>query len=568
MKKAAALIGIMIFFVVLFTYPAVFHLSDRIIGDGGDNYQFLSFQYLANKQFVNGQFPFTWMNYWRYPAGFDLSIGYDSTLLLLIGIVFYTLVNNPVVVYNLSVLCLLFLNGLFSYLFFEKISTDSKLGLLGALMYGFSFYTLARTGGHPNLLLSAFFPFFLYSLFTLYERDGDLKSFIAFSFSLTLVFLSSLQYLLIFSGSLIFLLPIIYLTSKEITKAYLLFFWKKKVQTIISLASAAGVFFLFNWGRIAAVFGHSLLLPTPEIVSVPVINYFIPNTYLQTWSALIINNTKTWIEYCVFLGFPEIVLLITFFLYPGINRKLKLFLGGTILIFFLLALGNQNSGSWLYPYTSLFAILPFRGIIEPARFYIIFYLFITTAIILLLKRFRGLGRYSVPIVFLLLMLERLPLQFYLSGTKYDRNFIQAVTSVDSRAILDLPVYTDWWNGNLYDLYSVYYRKPIVNGYLHWSGNTASTQFLTKKLKRFECTLNSDSVLADLTAYEMQNEADQDNRMILELKSYGILTIVIHKDLSRNLSECREVNKRLEILTNSSSLRKVYEDDNKLVFQLI
>src|SRR3990167_7871149 len=140
MRKFLIISIIFLFFTFLFTFPSLFNLSDKIIGDGGDSYQFLGFQYIAKLQVSQGKFPFGWTNYWRYPVGFDFSIGYDSTLFVLVGFVFYQFFGNPVVVYNLSVLMILFLNCILSYLFFAKITKREDLGLLGSIVYGFSFY--------------------------------------------------------------------------------------------------------------------------------------------------------------------------------------------------------------------------------------------------------------------------------------------------------------------------------------------------------------------------------------------------------------------------------------------
>ena len=38
------------------TYPSIFHLSDKLIGDGGDNYQNLAFQYIASQNIKNFQY--------------------------------------------------------------------------------------------------------------------------------------------------------------------------------------------------------------------------------------------------------------------------------------------------------------------------------------------------------------------------------------------------------------------------------------------------------------------------------------------------------------------------------
>src|SRR3989344_6966058 len=192
-----------LYFVItcIVTFPAIFHVSDKIIGYGGDNYQFLGFQYVANHQVEQGQFPFGWTNYWRYPVGFDFSAAYDSTLLMLTGVALYSFISDPVVVYNFSTLLLLAVNGVLSFYLFRELTTNEWLGFLGGLLYGFSFYVIARAAGHTNLIVTGVFPFFVYSLIGLYKENGSWKHFFLFGISIVLTFLASLQYFLLLIGS-------------------------------------------------------------------------------------------------------------------------------------------------------------------------------------------------------------------------------------------------------------------------------------------------------------------------------------------------------------------------------
>lgn len=349
MKKIAFLSLIFLFFTPLFTYPAVFHLSDKIIGDGGDSHQFLGFQYIAKMQFEQGVFPFGWTNYWRYPVGFNFSIGYDSTLFLLTGIIFYKIFENPVVVYNLSILTLLFLNGILSYPLFKKISGNESLGILGSLIYGFSFYSIARMGRHPNLVLTGCFPFFVYSLIILRERRGDKKSFAIFTFSVILVFLVSAQYLLILIGAIILSLPIFIIFYKDIALSYLSLFWERRKNIIYSLLTIIIVFLFFNIGRVNTLVSRTLILPPSSLMPImppPLLNFFLP--------------------------------------------------------------------------------------------------ILTTAVLFALKKLNRFARQLIlPLVVILVILERFPSNFYLSNTLANESFIKIVKNLDSNAVLDLPTINQW-----------------------------------------------------------------------------------------------------------------------------
>lgn len=157
--------------------PALSVLRTRIIGDGGDNYQFLGFQYIAHRLVSSGHLGFGHTSYWRYPAGFDLQRGADSMLFIAIGLVFYGITAEPVLVYNLSVLTLVLLNLLVSYLAF-RTWFNRTISFIGGVMYGLSFYSLAKVGGHVNLISTAGFALFFAAIYRIYRDDGQLRDFI------------------------------------------------------------------------------------------------------------------------------------------------------------------------------------------------------------------------------------------------------------------------------------------------------------------------------------------------------------------------------------------------------
>ncbi len=572
MKKILLTLIAIALSVVIFTYPSVFHLTDKIIGDGGDNYQFLSFQYLANQQFINGQFPFGWTNYWRYPAGFDLSTSYDSTLLLLSGIGMYQFIQSPVLVYNVSIFLFLGMNIGFSYLFFRKITGNSLIGFIGGILYGVSFYNLARAGGHPNLLMTGWVPLVAYSFLYCKEKQASTRSIALLFTSFTMVYLTSLQYFLLMLGAALFIVPISFILMKEKVSEMVQLLLMKRKEVLIAGVVFLAIFYFFNSVKIHSYFSGSLILPTPEIVSVPLTNYFLPNIYIKTPVSLFANNTKEWIEFAVFLGFIEIIAVIGMLVSKKIDRGLKVIISILTSLFLILGLGGGKEIGFFLPYDVLFHVLPFRGIIEPGRFYIISYFFIVTAIVFFLKTLlsRKNGKTFIVIFFLLACVERLPVNFYLSETLSDQDFIPTVQGATSQAVLDLPVFTDWWNGNRYDLYSIYYKKAIVNGYIHWSGNTKETQVFLNKLDRFICSNDKSFTPHEFTQEVVSQERRKNEDLIERLRAYEIRTIVIHKDLSQQENGCLEVNDRIKIFTSQfeGQLQKTFEDADKIVYQVL
>lgn len=555
--------------VLVVTYPAGLHLADKVIGDGGDNVQFLSFQYLADRQFTSGQFPFGWTNFWRYPVGFDFAISYDSVLLLLLGIGLYRIFADPVVVYNLSCLALLTANCFLSYLFFKKITRNRLLGFLGGFVYGCSFYALARMGGHPNLILTGVFPFFAYAFLILRQHHADARSSALFAAALILVFLASLQYFMILTGWLLFTIPLCFLFYREKTVAAARLLWVRRRHMLFVLFAFSAVFLFFYSKHVGALLTHSLIFPEREIVSVPPINYVIPNKYVRTVSSVTINGTQEWIEYAIFAGFVEIVLFAGFLLLGGTTIRLGYFLLANTVVFLVLSLGESKT-THLLPYEHLFPSMPFRGIVEAGRFSSIMMLYATAASLYFLRMLQNKGaKVAIFIIFVLVLVERLPKNFYLSDTVRNEAFIAAVKKTQTTAVLDLPLFREWWHGNSYDFYSLYYGKPIVNGYIHWLGHTPDTQYMLRKFHKFECSLDPEFVPTAFDTERIIRERDENRALVKELVSYGITTVVVHKDFSLKEHGCIDAvtQMRILIVTPGYSFTNVYEDSKKVIFTI-
>jgi hypothetical protein len=114
-----------IILTIIFTYPSAFNLNTRLIGDGGDNYEYLTYQFLAADNLKKGFAPLAHTDKIFYPVGTKLSVT-DGMFSSLTGGLFNFLFS-PSVSYNLTVLLVFVLNGVFSFIFFYK-ATGSDLG--------------------------------------------------------------------------------------------------------------------------------------------------------------------------------------------------------------------------------------------------------------------------------------------------------------------------------------------------------------------------------------------------------------------------------------------------------
>lgn len=562
--KKLLVVSIFVLLTIIFTYPAIFHLKDKVIGSGFDNYQMLGWQYIAKTQIDKGVNVLGWTDYWRYPVGIDFGRSFDSVLLIGFGLLLYTFSSNPVLVFNLSLLLIVLFSCILSFLYFEKITKKYWLGILGSVIYSFSFFVLVRIGGHGNFLMVGAFPFFAYSLLRLLEEKNKI-GIVRLALSATLIFVASIQYFLILLGSLILLLPICLIIYRD--KVWLLFkiLFKEKIVTILSLLLVAGSFFhLFTGDLKALVAGNLYTLPisSANVFSANVTDYLLPNDDLPLLIKIpkerpvgIGSNDRT-----VYLGYVEIILAILFFVKKS-DKKAKLFILFGVLTLFIASLGCKGH---LYPYCYIYPFFPFKGIAESARFYIIIYLLLTSGILIFINSFgKKTLKLITLLVFALIILERIPKNFCLSNTYQNEEFVKIVKTQDSKAVLDLPVVVNKVSTNqgYYDLLSVMYKKPIVNGYIHWRGNTPSTNIFTVYLSEFGC--GTDKKLTKARA----------SRIYENLKRYGITTVVLHKhpDVYEedNPNMCYLSMENIEYFLNDSELSftELYDDINTKVLKI-
>jgi len=514
---------LLLLITALVLFPAFSGIASYVIGDGGDNYQFLGFQWLGHRLWSAGGFPFGWTDYWRYPHGIQFQNATDSTLLVLVGLVLYPLLRDPVVVYNTAVIAILVANATLSYLAFRTWFGRPQ-ALLGAIVYGLSFYSLGKIGGHVNLITTAGFALCAAAVYRLQEAKRPRAAWVQLVLACLTVAFASLQYPLILLGALPFAAVLTLLFFPAAVQALVQTLGRQWVALALSAAALAGAFGLFHGRKLLDLARGEVQLPPEMIITVPAVNFVSANRYLPVAAAALSNSTRPWIEYAVFFGYVEIALAVAA-LVALPRSRVKWYLAAATALFLVLSLGR-------WPYPHLFRVLPYRGIIEPARFCTIAYLAATILILLLLERIER--KWVLAAIGVLLVAERLPRHFHRSSAHRDPELVAAVRSRPTRAVLDLPAYTSWWNGQLYDLYSVHYDRPIVMGYIHWSGDGPASSRLVCELAAFGCHVNPQEAPHETDPGRLRQKAAQ---ILALLREHGIRTVVLHKDLFRSDPEC-------------------------------
>ncbi|MEM3362587.1 MAG: hypothetical protein QXD43_03765 [Candidatus Aenigmatarchaeota archaeon] len=549
-----------IFLIIILTYPACFHLNDKLIGDGGDNYQFLSFQYIAYKNISKGIFPFSWSNVLRFPYGFDFSRGYDGTYAVLGGALLNFILNNKVLSYNLVVFSIFFLNCLFSYLLFQKITRSSLLGIIGATIYGFSFYVIARAAGHINLLFIGGFPLLFYAVLLLKEKQS-LLNFILIPTAILLIAFGSVQYLLfLLIFTLFFLLISFFFYRNEIYQL-------KRVlinninKVIIASIYFIFIFLLFYFPYIDSLFiKHTFVFPNSKLqffdLKPEIYDYILPNPFLKNLliTKLWKNSYQAKIDKVVFLGFGELIAFL-YFLTSRSNKRLKLYLLTMVSVF----IGIPHL---IYPH--LYSYFPFSTTAEISRYYVFYYLFLTIGSVLGLSSIRLKKRYVLIIIFfILIILERFSTNFYLSDINEWKRVYNIVKQQSTEGVVILPL-SNWYSK--YNLLPVFTDKKLVDGYIHWSANDEdSNKFIQNcgEMNRFN--LESEKIPIELFSNKqfIQKEIMLNKALINCLKQNNIRIIVFDKyyrvywdDFRHLLARTTLLFPHVSIINNTAGVTKL------------
>jgi len=548
LKSILEVIFVGIFFLIMafiFTYPSINTFSTHFIGDSWDNYEYAGYIGLASKNLNTTGYPFTDTNFWRFPVGFEFSRGFDSYITVSIGTILHQFLSLTTA-YNATIMTIMTLNGIASYYFFRLITKTRLLGITGGIMYGFSFYAIAKASSHPNLLTIGTFPilgFFIYKTIT--KKSISFFDYLFLILSLVLISLGSVQYLLIaFVFLALYSLTLIAFDRKLVFEN-LVKIKNSFSNLLIALPFGVIIFLIFFHPHLSAFISNELVILdrgsilnqlTPSLSE-----YVLPNKYLHLQIGNFIQSASfASIEKVVFIGWIEILFIVLFF-FSKVKLRLKLILGTFLLIPLLLSLGyGENNMFSLLPYRFIKDIFPFSVIVETGRYIVPFYLIATICIVLFLQSIRKYKKIFITLttIFIIgIIIERLPSNFYSANSFENEKYAQIVSTQNSKAVLDLPINPYYAP---YDVLSLKYNKPIVNGYFHWSAdNNNSREFIFGKgsLNRFICSE------IDNTRDE-QFETEQNNDLLSTLKEHEISTVVIHLDDKYLHDTCANVRYRI------------------------
>lgn len=539
-SRGIFLILLYVMISLLCTFPAILHSTTRLIGDGWDNFEFYGFQYITSQNLLHGQHPFAPTTLFRYPVGINFGSSFDGVLPVLLGAMLIPILGQ-ILAFNVTIIVIMTINGLCAHTLFRWISKSDRLAFFGSCIYAYSSYALARGASHANLLGIGGFALGVYAVLKLRQSYRHRTDYGMLCLALFLITISSLQYVLIAAVFMVSMGVMYTFYSSRVLKEYWHVLTTHRSMVIrTSLVFGCIVFYLFFPYIFGVLTGQIELSSRHELLTEyqpHLLNFFIPNPYITTFVSKIISAYPASIEQVIFIGFIEF-LLFGWFVWKEKFSKASFPILIPFGIFFLLATGVG--------YAVIGRIFPFSVISEPARFFVIFYLLMTIAIIEGLKKSKTLqSPWILAVVLFCIGMERIGFAYPLSSIPTGP-YTEVVAKQPGSAVFDIPV--DPYNP-LYDLLPSQYGKSITNGYIHWTGDTTKARsFLDlPEVTRFRCYPDT----ADLSQHQSHIDpaAEQmlNTTLFTTLKERDIKTIVVHLDRKFYDTVCDDMRNRTNIL---------------------
>ena len=340
--------------VLGFTYPAILHLSSRVIG-GGDAYMFLWdiwwFKYalvtLHTNPLVN--------NTIYYPMH-NIPMVWSTPVNELGSLPFQFIFGN-LVTYNLLILSHFVLSGFFMFIFLKKLIRNDLPAFIGGVVYTFStFHFVAGTVGTLGLTTIEFIPLFLYAFISFLDEQ-TVKRVILMTCCAIQVALSdpyiAIYFLVTFSA--VFVLYALFAERRLLLHEKR--FWGLVVSGILT-AAAVLPFYLPMVGTVQSLHSAHSLAKDAVLYSEDLLGYFMPTHTTFLWSKFYIgyNFNPTIAHY--FIGY--IVLVLSFIGIFKSSPRFKVLFLAFLITAFVFSLGPylQMNGPMLFNEGKSYVLIP------------------------------------------------------------------------------------------------------------------------------------------------------------------------------------------------------------------
>lgn len=428
---------------IIYSYPAIFHLSDRMIGGTADAYQFPWNSFVFREQILHLKDPY-FTDYIFYPVGTSLLLHsyteFNSILSLAI-----TPLLGYMAAYNISVLLSTFLTAVGMYLLAKKIIHHSMASLFAAVAFAFAPFRIVSLFGHINFALIQWIPFSFWALCKLAEKPRPRAAFLTALF-VALTCYSNYYYAIFLAIGIVVVLIYGVWRLPDWRSSRFLLQLPLVGAFLILLLAPIGLHFYRDYTT-GAVYTHGLDFELTEGTSAHVRQFVTvapSNPFIQR---LLGQSPVIWPYSKLTPGWTVLILALGGIIFSIRFREHKVIMFSIMgLFFYLLSLGpTLQVGQYVIfmPYY-LVAQIPYVDHARiPLRFAYMGILAATLAagyqVSLIAQKLSGLRRSTVPVALFLLLLLELAC-FPLTMTPFDppRIFQSIAQTKEEESMLTIP----------------------------------------------------------------------------------------------------------------------------------
>jgi len=539
---------------LILTYPVILNFSTNTAGDGLDAWMYVWDFWWVKKAIFDPYLNVYHTDYIFYPTGTSLAF---HTLALFESIISIPLQSflNLITIYNIFFILSFLIAAFGMFLLVDYLTKDKKIAFISGIAFTFAPYHFARGLGHLNMMEYGWIAFFVLFLFkTLNERK--MKNPILAGIFLSIIFLTCFYYTIdsiIFTC--IFLLYNFLQNRKKIMRIGFIKRFTLMIIIFLLLVIPSSIPRLTEWFSIQEYMKKEIEYSISTLIKPH--NYIVPNPFNPIFGNFFkeyfrvdseLGSYYTFASSVVFVGYT--ILLMSMF-YIIKNPKKSIFWISTVVLFFILSLGESELYLLFYNYFPFFSILR-----DSAQFSIMVMLSLVVLFAFglkyILKKFKFIRKdlilYSITA---LVIFEFLSIPFETSGT-YSLEFYKKLAQDDGDyTILDIPIHvTDF---QIYMYFQTIHGKKIIGG------NIARIQPYTEEflattpfIKEVHRTINRD--------YFDNWDQQKSEELYNVLKEYNIKYLIIHKrfipeDIRTEFTEGIE-----EFFSKIDYLEKYYDDE--------
>lgn len=451
--------------VLLLTYPAILHLSDRLIGNNIDNWIYYWNNWWIGRAIADGQSWFTTEMIF-FPQGTSL-LAHSHSLISSVLAWLLEPLTGPVAAFNLVWLWGLWVGAWGMFLLVQELTRQPLAAFIAGFVFAFAPYHLTQYLAHMHLGSIHWWPFYILFLWRSLRQPTWVNGVLA-GFFLALTFWSGFQ-LAVFLG----LWTAVYLVWWGWSERPVP--WKKASQQLLLLGGVALLLSLpIVWpilNNLPELIGTAAEVDESIIKQTDLLAYVVPPTYQPLWGERMVPIYQTFRVNQAFMPYFGVGVLLLCLLAIWKQWQKARFWVWSGLVWLVLAAGSQlRFNGTVYeaiqlPYTLIKSIFPISAIRTPERFNLLLVLSMAVlAGLALAWLWQQRQRYwAVPLLGIVLLFDYLPTPLPMWELPPSSPYLAQFAQVDPEAgVVNIPMGYDLAKLLLY--YQTLHGHPAVEGH--------------------------------------------------------------------------------------------------------